>query len=63
MKRYTKVRLTAEELRSLYYYHKEIASDTHFACRTEHTAETIEKQTKRANKFKSILKREFKVKL
>lgn len=55
-----KVKLSKEELRSLYYYHMDIAEDKRFGCQTEHSEKMAKDREKRANRFRILLKKEFK---
>ena len=54
-----KVKLSREELRSLYFFHMDIAEDESFGCKTDHSEKIAEDRKKRANKFRKILKRDF----
>jgi len=61
--KYIKLQLTAEELRTLYHFHRDIADDEWFGCKTDHTEETIKERKKRAGLFKKTLAKEFKEKV
>ena len=54
-----KVKLSKEEVLSLYHFHMDIAEDTTFACKSDHNEKVAEDRKKRAGKFKRLLKKEF----
>lgn len=54
-----KVKLSSEEMLSLYHFHMDIAEDTKFACKSDHNEKIAEDRRKRAGKFKRLLKKEF----
>jgi hypothetical protein len=53
------VKLSKEELKSLYHYHFDIANDKFFACKTDHNDKVAEDRLKRAKRFKKLLKKHF----
>ena len=61
--KYIKVHLTAEELRTLYHYHRDIADDEFFGCKTDNSKKTIGERKKRARLFKKMLAKRFKEKI
>ena len=61
--KYIRVQLTAEELRTLYHFHRDIADDEWFCCKTDHTEEAVRERKKRARLFKKALAKEFKEKV
>lgn len=57
--RMAKVKLSKEELRALFFFHKDIADDDSFACKQDQRVSIRADRRKRANKFRKLLKKEF----
>ena len=58
-----KVKLSKEEILSLYHFHMDIAEDTNFVCKSDHSEKVAKDREKRAKRFRNLLKKEFKFKI
>ncbi len=55
-----KIKLSKEELKSLYHYHMDIVEDKSFNCKYHHNKRVAADRLKRATRLGKILKKYFK---